>query len=62
MNAQLKLENMVNTMLTQYGKQKTIEIIKIRGIGPYKQYKNYPNGVFVFCNSPEGGVMIGSRR
>lgn len=61
MNEQKKLEKMVNSLVENQGLDKAIRIIKSRGIGNFKEYKNYPKGVFIFCTSPEGGLLVGKR-
>jgi N-methylhydantoinase B/oxoprolinase/acetone carboxylase alpha subunit len=60
--AQQKLEAEVNKLIKEFGEERAIQIIKSKNAtGIFSTMKNYPNGVFIYCNSPEGGVLVGKR-
>ena len=56
---QLQLEKVVNELVTKYGKDKAIEIIKNKpSKGLFASTCNYPHGVRVLCNSEKGGIYL----
>ena len=62
MSKQRKLEAMVKALVEKFGVEKAIQSIKESRCLMFEERKHFPNGVYVFCSSPEGGVMVGRRR
>lgn len=62
MNEQRDLEKTVKAMIEKHGLEKTIDLIKNSRSEIFIEQQHYPNGVYVYCNSPEGGLMVGEKR
>lgn len=60
-NAQRKLEARVKALVEKVGVEKAVQAIKGSRCLMFEERKHFPNGVYVFCSSPEGGVMVGKR-
>ncbi len=59
---QEELESVVNQLIEQHGVEKAVQIIKAKPAkGLFEKMQNYPNGVFIMCNSEKGGVLVGER-
>ncbi len=56
MNEQKKVEKMVDSLVKRHGLEEAISLIK-RDMN--LKIQNYQNGVYIYCNSPEGGVLVG---
>ncbi len=62
-SAQEKLERTTNALVKRHGVARAVEIIKAAApTGLYKTTQNYPDGVFVYCDSEKGGVLVGTRQ
>lgn len=61
MNEQYKLANLVAKMRETYGEQEIVYLVKKSKGKLFTNRQHYPRGVYVFCNSPEGGLMIGDK-
>ena len=60
MNEQEKLEKTVQSIIDKHGVDSAVEIIKqSTTLKTFACRKHYQNGVYVYCNSPEGGLMVG---
>lgn len=62
---QEQLENYVNKSIKEHGEKRTIERIRNMPTGAiggmFDNYQNYPYGVFVYCNSELGGLLVGKK-
>lgn len=62
MSDQKKLEAAVAKLVKLHGVDGAVQAIKdMPAEGLFREMKNYPNGVFIYCNSEEGGVLVGSK-
>ena len=61
MNEQQKLQSAVNKLRETLGEQEVVDQIKRSHKKIFSEQQRYPNGVYVFCSSPEGGLLIGRK-
>jgi hypothetical protein len=60
---QKDLEKAVSKLIKLHGVDGAVQAIKdMPAEGLFREMQNYPNGVFIFCNSEKGGVLVGSKR
>ena len=58
---QANLSFAIDELVGRLGDRKAINEIKNSTADIFKLRQNYPTGVFVYCDSEEGGVMLGTR-
>jgi hypothetical protein len=58
---QWDLEERVTGLIEKHGTDGTVSFIKNSTAEIFSNRQHYPSGVYVYCNSPSGGLMIGTR-
>lgn len=57
-----ELEAIVNGLIEKHGINKAVSMIKNSTAEIFSNRQHYPSGVYVYCNSPQGGLMVGHKK